>query len=112
MDTFSNWNSRTEAHHDQSLRTQGTSAPPEDFWRPFASGFRTDPRRTDDPVLDRLLREVKPEWTILDVGGGAGRFALPLAVNSRHVTVVDPSKSMVEALEEAAKEANIKNLSI
>ncbi|MFQ5878935.1 MAG: class I SAM-dependent methyltransferase [Dehalococcoidia bacterium] len=83
-----------------------------DFWRAFASQFRVDPRRADDPVLNRLMGEVKPEWAVLDVGGGAGRFALPLALRCRHVTVVEPSASMVEELQQGAGAAKIGNLSI
>ncbi len=73
---------------------------PPDFWRPWASFFRQDPFRTGDPSLDALLRHVRPQDTVLDVGGGAGRFALPLALRCRQVTVVEPSQGMVEVLQE------------
>ncbi len=66
---------------------------PPDFWRPWASFFRQDPFRTGDPSLDALLRHVRPQDTVLDVGGGAGRFALPLALRCRQVTVVDDDGS-------------------
>jgi len=106
------WTRRVEAHHAQSLKAQGNSGPPGDFWRPFASAFRSDPRRTDDPVLDSILRHVTTDSTALDVGGGAGRLALPLALRCTHVTVVEPSEAMVEELREAMREAAIENLSI
>jgi cyclopropane fatty-acyl-phospholipid synthase-like methyltransferase len=50
--------------------------------------------------------------TVLDVGGGAGRFALPLALRCRHVTVVEPSPSMGESLRQVAAEAQIDNVSL
>ncbi|MFQ5860326.1 MAG: class I SAM-dependent methyltransferase [Dehalococcoidia bacterium] len=106
------WKSRVKAHHAQSIKAQGGTVPPEDFWRPFASHFWLDPYRKDDPVLNRLIQEVQPEGTVLDVGGGAGRFALPLALRCRHVTVVEPSQSMVELLRQEALEADMQNLSI
>ena len=107
------WKSHVEAHHAQSLRAQERwSAPPDDFWRPYATHFRADPRRTDDPMLNRLAQEVSPDATVLDVGGGAGRFALPLALHCRHVTVVEPSESMLEELRLGAREAGIGNLSV
>ena len=111
MSAIELWKKRVEAHHAQSTKAQGGKEP-KDFWRSFASFFKVDPFRSDDPVVDRLVQEVKPGWTVLDVGGGAGRFALPLALRCHHVTVVEPSESMVEALEQGANDAGIKNISI
>ena len=39
------------------------------------------------------------------------RYALPLALRCRRVTVVEPSPSMVAQLREGAKEAEIENIS-
>jgi len=50
----------------------------QDRWEPFSSFFKADPRRTDDVEVNRLVQEVTPATTLLDVGAGAGRFALPL----------------------------------
>jgi|FaiFalFF_MnMetaG_3_1042247.scaffolds.fasta_scaffold00217_13 SAM-dependent methyltransferase len=104
------WRRQVEAHHAQSRRAQGEE--PDDFWRPFVSFFRQDPHRADDPALAALVRRVRPEDTVLDVGGGAGRFALPLALRCRGVTVVEPSPSMVAALEEGMREAGIGNITV
>lgn len=83
-----------------------------DFWRPFAQYFRQDPRRTDDPVIDLIASKISPSSTVLDVGGGAGRIALPLALKASHVTVAEPSESMVEQLQEEAKQSEITNVSV
>jgi SAM-dependent methyltransferase len=71
--------------------------------------FKDDPRRSDDPVVNLLAGWLTPDSTVLDVGGGAGRYALPLALRSKHVTVVDPSPSMLNALREWAADAGIEN---
>ena len=105
------WKRRIEAHNAQSLRVRGNRPQDEDWWSSLAGGFRADPKRTDDPVADLLASWVTPETTVLDVGGGAGRYALPLALRCKHVTVVEPSPSMVMQLREAAKEAGIENVS-
>ncbi|MDA1188821.1 MAG: class I SAM-dependent methyltransferase [Chloroflexi bacterium] len=106
------WGERVRQHHAQSeaARDQMGKAKEEDFWKPIANKFRADPRRTDDSLVNRLLREVQPDSTVLDVGGGAGRLALPLALKCEHVTVAEPSDSMLEQLRIAAGEANIRNV--
>ena len=88
----------------------GEAGPPTDFWRASAPAFRADPHRTDDKALNRLKREVDADQTLLDVGGGAGRFAVALAMGCRSVTVAEPSESMLEQLNEALKETGIANV--
>ena len=112
MSAIEDWKNRVESHHAQSIKAQGDSWSSDDFWSPLASNFRVDPRRTDDPVLDSLFKIVGPESTVLDVGGGAGRLALPLALRCKHVTVAEPSDAMLKELREGAQEAGIDNLSI
>ncbi len=69
-----------------------------------------DPFRTDDPVLTHLLASLGTEASVLDVGGGAGRYALPLATRAKHVTVIEPSEDSVEMLKARAAEAGITNI--
>ena len=71
-----------------------------------------DPYRTDDPVLNALYAALSPDATVLDVGGGAGRFALPLATRAKHVTVVEPSADAVEMLKTRAAEAGLSNITV
>ena len=107
------WNERVKRHHAQSeavMEAAGWSD--DDFWRPYARFFRLDPRRQGDPVLDLLLPMLMPGDTVLDVGGGAGRLALPVALRCRHVSVVEPSDSMITQLQESASDAGIDNVSV
>lgn len=113
MGAIEAWKHRVEAHHEQSEAVMAASAwSDDDFWQPYARFFRLDPRRQDDPVLDLLLAMVEPGSTALDVGGGAGRMALPMALKCEQVHVVEPSSSMIEQLSESATDAGIENVSV
>jgi CTP:molybdopterin cytidylyltransferase MocA len=72
-----------------------------DFYATVSRTFVADPAREDDPVLETLLTHARPGETWLDIGAGAGRYALPLARHVREVIAVDPSTSMLEALHAA-----------
>ncbi len=87
------WADRVRRDHAQVDRHR--EVPDEgDFYRPVTSLFRADPRRTGEPVLDALLALARPTDTWLDVGAGAGRYALPLALRVREVVAVEPSEAM------------------
>jgi 2-polyprenyl-3-methyl-5-hydroxy-6-metoxy-1,4-benzoquinol methylase len=107
------WKQRVIAHREQSHQIRSAlGVTGQDRWEPFSSFFKADPRRTDDMEVNRLAQEVTPTTTLLDVGAGAGRFALPLALRCKHVTVVEPSPSMGETLRHLAAEAGIENLTV
>jgi SAM-dependent methyltransferase len=62
-------------------------------------------------VLDAALAELRGHGgrrvTALDVGGGTGGFAVPLAEQGCDVTVVDPSPDSLAALQRRAAEAGV-----
>ena len=105
------WRARVERHHAQSEAVMEASLREGDFWRNLAPMFRADPYREDDAVLNALL-ELTPEgWSVLDVGGGAGRLAIPLTLRrGASVVVVDPSPSMLEQLEASVEEVKGANV--
>ena len=81
-----------------------------DHRRPVFASEPMDPYRTDDPALNAIYEIVGDASEILDVGGGAGRFALPLATRSESVTVVDPSTESLDLLRNRAAEAGLANV--
>jgi CTP:molybdopterin cytidylyltransferase MocA len=107
------WAARVRANRDQVERIRevpdGT-----DFYAPVNSLFRADPTRTDDPVLEALLTLTRSGDTWLDVGAGAGRFALPVAraldPSGGAVIALDASPSMLESLREIAEDYAIENV--
>src|SRR6266850_7323 len=80
----------------QRARLHG--AQPQDPWGgPVARRFRYDPHRELDANLAVLASYTRPEDVLIDVGGGAGRVSLPLALRCREVLTVDASPGMAAA---------------
>jgi hypothetical protein len=103
------WAERVVANRDQVDRVREVPDG-RDFYAPVSSLFRVDPRRTGDAVVEALLALAEPTETWLDIGAGAGRFALPLALHVRQVIAIDPSTSMLTALREQQAEHGITNV--
>jgi SAM-dependent methyltransferase len=97
-----------DAVQEQQLRLFGPA--PSDIWTgQSAVQFRFDPRRELDPNLAALASYVMPDDVVLDVGGGAGRVSLPLALRCREVLTVEPSAGMAAEYEGSKQEAGITN---
>ena len=107
------WGARVRANAEQVDRFRETPDGA-DFYAPVTGLFRADPTRTDDSALDALLALVQPGDRWLDIGAGAGRYALPiaraLAPSGGEVLAVDPSASMLDGLREIAIEHGIDNV--
>ena len=110
QDAVDRWHSQVQRHHSQSISAQRNFDPNQDFWEGMAQNFKDDPFRKGDPVIDRLEQEFADCGTLVDIGGGAGRLALPLSLSREAVTVVDSSKSMLAELKDSCKEAKIENV--
>lgn len=72
--------------------------------------LRTNPRRALEPNLKMIAEHIQPDDVIVDVGGGAGRFGLPLALRCREVVNVDPSAAMLRGFVANAEQADISNV--
>ena len=88
----------------QRARLRGTE-PSGDLFGDLEPGhqlLKTDPRRPLDANLKALTDLIEPSDTIVDVGGGAGRMSLPLALRCHSVTNIsqrDSHGSQVSRLE-------------
>jgi CTP:molybdopterin cytidylyltransferase MocA/SAM-dependent methyltransferase len=87
-----------------------------DFYAPVTGLFRADPRRTDEPVLTALLRLIEPGETWIDIGAGAGRYALPIALalapSGGRVIALDASPGMLDALLELQIEHGVADVEV
>ena len=101
------WADRVRGNREQVDRLREL-ADPADFYAPVATMFRAEPARSDDAVLDRLLGLARPGERWLDIGAGAGRYALPVARHVGEVVAIDPSDAMLGQLREAMVEFDIR----
>jgi SAM-dependent methyltransferase len=105
------WAGLVRANREQRERC-GEADARADYYKPVAQRFAQDPFRTDEPALDALLELARARDTWLDIGAGAGRYALPLALKVREVIAVEPSLAMLDVLHDGMKEHAIDNISV
>ena len=103
------WAERVRANREQVDRVREVPDG-NDFYVPVSGLFRADPDRTNDPVLDALVGIAKPGETWLDIGAGAGRYALPLARVVDEVVAIEPSAGMLDGLSEGMTSHGIANV--
>jgi len=99
--------------HDAACAEQARTTT--DYWARRAEDFHQFSREAlaaGDPFVDALSRHVQPEDTVLDVGAGTGRHALPLARRARQVVALDPSPAMLRYLREDAESEGLTNVDV
>lgn len=100
---------RLDAVNAQNSRIYGP-APSTDPWTGQAARqFRFDPHRDLGENLGIIASYVRPNDIVVDVGGGAGRVCLPLALQCRQVVNIEPSPGMAAEFESLAQETGINN---
>ncbi|MDA0797378.1 MAG: class I SAM-dependent methyltransferase [Chloroflexi bacterium] len=108
------WRSMVEADREQTARvaSQQAGGPGQRWSGGRAETFRADPHRVGDPNVDLIASFQRPDQTWLDVGAGAGRLTLPLALNCKHVYAVEAAPPMAAILTEQAAAAEISNVTL
>jgi len=102
---------RVDAVLAQRTRLRGPQ-PPGDLFAGLPADhplLKADPRRPLDPNLEIIASYIAPDDVIIDVGGGAGRVSLPLALRCREVVNVDPSLAMGAGFTANISQAGITN---
>lgn len=66
-------------------------------------------------AVPRLLEQkgiLTPSSSVLDIGAGSGRYAIPLAKKSQAVHALDLSSEMLQFLQQEAEKSNLDNISV
>ena len=109
------WAAQVRANREQvdRIREVGDG----DFYATTTGLFSADPRRPDaeDATLGALHAIARPGETWLDIGAGAGRYAMPIAIAvgpAGRVLAVETSSAMLGALRHGLAEFEIANVDI
>jgi len=98
----------------QKLKEKGISN--EDFWDSYKYADTNEEYNslTGYPglILDKMIRFLNSDSTVLDIGAGAGAYAVPLAKAARSVTVIEPSKGQTSRLLKRAERNGLDNIQV
>lgn len=85
---------------------------PVEFWDRRAENY-LDPTVSPDYKCHELyLIDVRTGNTVLDVGAGVGRLSVPIAKKCAHVTIVEPSGTMIAHLKRNMEDSGFWNYTI
>jgi len=86
-------------------------APSSDPWAPRAEHFENHVKSRSSETEEIIARfHCKPTDTVLDIGAGTGRYAIPLSKQVASVTAIEPSAAMRTILEKKQAAAQISNI--
>jgi hypothetical protein len=110
------WRDLAVARREQmEAQFAALGGPPEDWWRGRAASFA---RGIGDPLgrapfgLNAIRDRLGRADTLIDVGGGAGRYSLALAPTLARVTIVEPSPAMANLAEAGRVELGLDNVRV
>ncbi len=94
----------------ESCRKRKGDRNDQEFWNKRAPSFANHARESG--YVTDFLHYLAPQsdWSVLDMGCGAGTLAIPLADSVRQVTAVDFSETMLAILSERCREKGFTNV--
>ena len=106
-----NWSELEKVIRSGYYRRRAHGEDPGSMWDKRAKRFNESmmqhPERAEKQIANL---DLKPEYTVLDVGAGTGRLAIPIARKVKSVTAIDPSKGMLACLQENMEREGITNI--
>ncbi len=106
-----NWNEMWKAVHHNGFHHHGEN--PGAHWDQKAKEFNRRVMRHKERAQSQVaFLDLRPEETVLDVGAGTGRLAIPMAKIAKSVTALDQSSGMLACLKENMDAEGIANINI
>lgn len=104
-----NWDELWKATHARGFHDHGKDL--KSHWDTRAKGFNKRVMRHKGWAEDQVAALcLLPHETVLDVGAGTGRLAIPMAQKTKSVTALDQSAGMLACLKENMAAEGIKNI--
>jgi SAM-dependent methyltransferase len=101
MHRIIDWNELWKAIHVSSPERAEKDRDPAAVWDKRAAAYQRATRDEKKATEQELaILDLRPGDTVLDVGAGTGRLAVPIARTAAHVTALDPSGGMLSILQE------------
>ena len=76
----------------------------------YSDTIKRDGFKYGEQMIHVLKSIIKPDFEVLDIGAGPGTLAIPLAKLVDRVVALDPSKGMLNVLNESAVEEGLSNI--
>jgi SAM-dependent methyltransferase len=112
MHRIIDWNELWKALHVSSPERAEKDRNPAAHWDKRAAAYRRVTRDERSATEQELaILGVQPGETVLDMGAGTGRLAVPVARTAAHVTALDPSEGMLAILRERMAAEGLTNYS-
>ncbi len=112
MHRIINWNELWKAIYISSPERLDKSRDPAAAWDRRAAAYRRVTRGEKEATrLELEILNLQGGETVLDVGAGTGRLAVPIAMTAAHVTALDPSEGMLNVLRERMAAEGLTNYS-
>ncbi|HQN91104.1 MAG TPA: class I SAM-dependent methyltransferase [Methanoculleus sp.] len=112
MHRIIDWSELWKAIYISSPERLEKSRDPAAAWNRRAAAYRRITRGEKEATrLELEILNLQGGETVLDVGAGTGRLAVPIAMTAAHVTALDPSEGMLNVLRERMAAERLTNYS-
>jgi SAM-dependent methyltransferase len=111
MQGIINWNELWKVMRSSSPWKRSLDEPAGSFWDGRAKQFNESMMQNRERSQKQMAKiDLAPDCTVLDVGCGTGRLAIPIAKQVASVTAVDPSGGMLACLQENMEREGVTNI--
>ncbi|WP_342305919.1 class I SAM-dependent methyltransferase [Methanolobus sp. ZRKC5] len=104
------WIEQMERHLESGNKKKASIWEDKESAKRFWEMSQKDNQKRARETLKSL--HITPQSRVLDIGAGPGTLAIPISENVKHVTAIEPSKGMIEVMEENISDYGRDNISI